>query len=295
MTSDLARRRRHARRPTCAMSSASGCARSSPTAAPRRRRTGAADVAGAGHQPGGRDLEGCARLASRWERAGSPRRCSLPESTSSAARSTPFRSSTREIIRAHARVYGDDPFTGVTIAAADLRRACETQIKSHLLHLREGFIEAAAGRPLSRRWSAPRRRRSRRCCGTSHASTTSLLPNRVEATARVRAPPACTTHRSVELLALERPAAIPAGDPARLFPGLPRGRRAHGATSWTRGGSNATRPESVSRAACACASPPRCSRRPRSRAQDPAAGADAAGQRFRRRHRRRRAQRAWTR
>ena len=29
-----------------------------------------------------------------------------------------------------------------TIERADLRRACETQIKSHLVHLREGFIEA---------------------------------------------------------------------------------------------------------------------------------------------------------
>ena len=34
----------------------------------------------------------------------------------------------------------------VAIAPADLRRACETQIKSHLVHLREAFIESG-GKP----------------------------------------------------------------------------------------------------------------------------------------------------
>jgi hypothetical protein len=43
-------------------------------------------------------------------------------------------------------VFGDDPFANAAIARADLRRACETQVKSHLLHLRESFIEAG-GKP----------------------------------------------------------------------------------------------------------------------------------------------------
>jgi hypothetical protein len=47
-----------------------------------------------------------------------------------------------EIIRAHARVVGNNPFDGIAIAREDLRRACETQIKSHLVHLREGYIES---------------------------------------------------------------------------------------------------------------------------------------------------------
>lgn len=38
-------------------------------------------------------------------------------------------------------VSGDDPFTGLAVAPADLRRACEVQARSHLLHLREAFIE----------------------------------------------------------------------------------------------------------------------------------------------------------
>ena len=87
------------------------------------------------------DLETCARHAARWHRnhVGTP--LILPE--------TEFRSSLDafpleygEIIRAHERVHGSDPFDGVTIAPADLRRACEAQIKSHLVHLREGFLEA---------------------------------------------------------------------------------------------------------------------------------------------------------
>lgn len=47
-----------------------------------------------------------------------------------------------EIIEHHVAVYGDDPFEGLQVADADRRRACELQAKSHLIHLREGFLEA---------------------------------------------------------------------------------------------------------------------------------------------------------
>ena len=87
------------------------------------------------------DLEACARHTARWRRNRIATPLVLPE--------TEFRRSLDafpleygEIIRAHQRVYGSDPFDGVAIAQADLRRACETQIKSHLVHLREGFIES---------------------------------------------------------------------------------------------------------------------------------------------------------
>jgi hypothetical protein len=91
------------------------------------------------------DLEGCARMAHRWKRHGLAIPLVLP--------SHEFRRSLdafpieySEILRAHARVFGDDPFDGISIAREDLRRACETQVKSHLVHLREGFIESG-GRP----------------------------------------------------------------------------------------------------------------------------------------------------
>src|SRR5687768_10349510 len=90
------------------------------------------------------DLEACARAETRWRRSGVATPLILPDAE--------FRSSLDafpleygEIVRAHQRVFGDDPFEGVVIAREDLRRACETQIKSHLVHLREGFIESGGG------------------------------------------------------------------------------------------------------------------------------------------------------
>ena len=46
-----------------------------------------------------------------------------------------------DIIAHHLLVFGDDPFAGLRVAPEDLRRACEAWGKSHLIHLREGFIE----------------------------------------------------------------------------------------------------------------------------------------------------------
>ena len=45
------------------------------------------------------------------------------------------------IIATHVVVSGADPFASLTVDAADVRRACEVQARSHLLHLREGFLE----------------------------------------------------------------------------------------------------------------------------------------------------------
>ena len=46
-----------------------------------------------------------------------------------------------EIIATHVVVHGQDPFAGLSVSDADRRRACELQAKSHLIHLREGFLE----------------------------------------------------------------------------------------------------------------------------------------------------------
>jgi hypothetical protein len=48
------------------------------------------------------------------------------------------------IIADYAVVRGADPFRGVAIDTEDLRRACEAQAKSHLIHLRESFLETHA-------------------------------------------------------------------------------------------------------------------------------------------------------
>ena len=45
------------------------------------------------------------------------------------------------LIASHVVIAGEDPFGGVRVADADRRRGCEQQAKSHLIHLREGFLE----------------------------------------------------------------------------------------------------------------------------------------------------------
>ncbi len=48
------------------------------------------------------------------------------------------------ILADHELVSGSDPFSGLVVDPADLRRACEVQARSHLLHLREAYIETRA-------------------------------------------------------------------------------------------------------------------------------------------------------
>ena len=45
------------------------------------------------------------------------------------------------ILADHAVVSGANPFASLRVDAADLRRACEVQVRSHLLHLRESYLE----------------------------------------------------------------------------------------------------------------------------------------------------------
>src|SRR5262245_24870882 len=46
------------------------------------------------------------------------------------------------IIADHTLVRGTDPFAGLTIPVQDIRRACEGVAKSHLIHLREAYLES---------------------------------------------------------------------------------------------------------------------------------------------------------
>ena len=45
------------------------------------------------------------------------------------------------ILADHSVVAGENPFASLAVDPADVRRACEVQARSHLLHLREGFLE----------------------------------------------------------------------------------------------------------------------------------------------------------
>jgi hypothetical protein len=88
------------------------------------------------------DLDACASHTGRWERLGLATPLLLPDAEFHRSFDV-FPLEYGEIVRAHAHVFGSDPFERVVIAEADLRRACEMQVKSHLVHLREGYVEAA--------------------------------------------------------------------------------------------------------------------------------------------------------
>jgi hypothetical protein len=45
------------------------------------------------------------------------------------------------IIASHVAIVGENVFANTRVADADRRRGCEEQAKSHLIHLREGFLE----------------------------------------------------------------------------------------------------------------------------------------------------------
>jgi hypothetical protein len=163
------------------------------------------------------DLEACANRMPNWARAGVATPLLLTRDEFHRSLDA-FPLEFNEIIRSHAPAFGADPFAGAAIAAADLRRACETQIKSHLLHLREGFMEAA-GRPVE----------VGRLVSASAPAFSALLRNvarlgNVTTTDRMTATRAGAQATGVpdaivtDLLALEQAATVPTTDPARLFP-----------------------------------------------------------------------------
>ncbi len=163
------------------------------------------------------DLEACARLTTHWERHGLAIPLILPEQEFRQSLDA-FPLEYGEIIRAHEVVLGTNPFEGASISKEDLRRACETQVKSHLVHLREGFIESG-GRPASVASlvaaSAPAfaalLRNVARLAGTPQASRA----NSTHEGARLAGLPAGVVN---DVLALEHAGAVPTADPARLFP-----------------------------------------------------------------------------
>jgi hypothetical protein len=89
------------------------------------------------------DLNKCAPQIRNWRRAGAA--VPLLLSRDEFLRSLDvFPIEYGNIIARHELLAGDDPFTGMHVNDADLRRACEQQVKSHLIHLREGYLESGA-------------------------------------------------------------------------------------------------------------------------------------------------------
>jgi hypothetical protein len=123
-----------------------------------------------------------------------------------------------EIIRAHERVFGDNPFLDVVIASDDLRRACETQVKSHLVHLREAFIESG-GKPSAVASVVQASAPGFTALLRNVARLTGVLINdRVEATRLGAQAVRISEHLVADLLSLEHISGVTAVDSARLFP-----------------------------------------------------------------------------
>lgn len=87
------------------------------------------------------DLAACAARAARWQRAGAATPVVLTRREFARSLDA-FPVEFGEIIDSHEVLHGADPFAGLAVAAADLRRACEGQTRSLLLHLREDYMEA---------------------------------------------------------------------------------------------------------------------------------------------------------
>ena len=163
------------------------------------------------------DLEACAARAHGWQREGIATPLILPEEEFRRSFDA-FPLEYAEIIRAHEALFGANPLDGATIERADLRRACETQIKSHLVHLREGFIEAG-GTP----------RAIADLVTASAAAFGALLRNIAQlngSTSNDRATATRDGARAAQLpdgvvahiLAMAQPSDVKSTDAARLFP-----------------------------------------------------------------------------
>jgi hypothetical protein len=88
----------------------------------------------------GDDLKACAARIASWHDAGlaTPLLLTATEFERSL---DAFPLEFGAILADHTVVAGTNPFEGLRVDPADIRRACEMQARSHLLHLREGFLE----------------------------------------------------------------------------------------------------------------------------------------------------------
>jgi hypothetical protein len=86
------------------------------------------------------DLRGCSERAASWHDAGLATPLVLAsQEFERSLDAFPFEFGA--ILSDHVLVAGSNPFEGLTVDRADFRRACEIQARSHLLHLREAYIE----------------------------------------------------------------------------------------------------------------------------------------------------------
>ncbi len=88
------------------------------------------------------DLDRCAAHAARWTKAGLDMPLFFIDGELRRALDA-FPLELSEIIATRRVVSGTDRFADIFVPKPDLRRACEVQARGHVVHLREGYIEAA--------------------------------------------------------------------------------------------------------------------------------------------------------
>ncbi len=87
------------------------------------------------------DLRACAGRITAWHDAGLATPLVMPAPELGRSLDVfPFELSA--IIADHVVVSGRNPFDGLRVEPNDLRWACEVQARGHLLHLRQGYVEA---------------------------------------------------------------------------------------------------------------------------------------------------------
>jgi hypothetical protein len=88
----------------------------------------------------GADLQACAERVARWHGAGLATPLLLVAKEFEQSLDV-FPLEFGAILADHMLVAGSNPFDGLHVDSEDVRRACEAQARSHLLHLRQGFLE----------------------------------------------------------------------------------------------------------------------------------------------------------
>src|SRR5262245_605570 len=163
------------------------------------------------------DLNACAARVAAWARAGVATPLLLSRADFSRSLDA-FPIEYGEILDSTDAVFGSNPFAELRIRPADLRRACEVQAKSHLLHLREDYMEAS-GRSgeidTLVRDSAPGfAALLKHLVRLDNAPADSTADLAKYATTRIGLDP----HTVSDLLSLSGHETVPAVDASRLFP-----------------------------------------------------------------------------
>jgi hypothetical protein len=89
------------------------------------------------------DLEALAPLAESWHRDGVETPLVMTPDEFHRSLDT-FPAEYQALIDHHVVIDGSDPIAGAVVRNEDLRRACEAQARGHLIHLRQGWIEAGS-------------------------------------------------------------------------------------------------------------------------------------------------------